>query len=238
MKVPARKIGWIALFSLTVSGVPLESNGQTPGDAFQSAIRAVENRNYEALEAILDSHPEVLNYTANPDCSLYCEFSQLFRAPFDFNAMTGIDVQAIDILLDRDANPALSPMVLSGILAHSNDFDGEVPEFPINSGECTTNRDVLFPLANRLIRSGARLDTIVELPTGDKYSIGFYYVYDLCSRPYICSAVYETVSPDIARNIQRAISESERDFIFRLVSGDTHNRECVSSALGHEGEKI
>jgi len=216
---------YIALiFPSILTAQPLDTS-------FQAAIRAVENRNYEELRTILITTPDVLNHSIEDDCSLICEFTYLIRTPVNGKAITQIDFEAIGILLDSGADPGFSPGSLNRILGLANDFRGDVAEFPINSGECTAGRNSSFPLANRLIDAGTNLHVKVPTSSGTTYSTGFFYTYQLCLMPFICSASYEEVTPTIAGNLASVITDFERALISRLISENTLNENCVSAIL-------
>lgn len=199
--------------------------------SFQDAIRAVEDRNYEELREIITTTPDVLNHSIEDDCSLICEFTHLIRAPVNEEAITRIDFEAIGILLDSGADPEFSPDSLNRILGLANDFRGDIPEFPVNSGECTAGRNSSFPLANRLIDADTNLHVKVSTSLGTTYSTGFFYTYQLCLMPFVCSASYEEATPTIAGKLASVITDFERALISRLVSENTLNENCVSAIL-------
>lgn len=210
---------------------PSETLGNGLGEPFQSAVAAVENRQYQVLETVLDSYPELENYSNNADCSLFCEFSQLLRLPEEGETTPQIDETAISILLDRGWRPDESPNVLGTLLASVNDFHGEVDEFPINSNLCTLNRDQTFPLANTMIRSGAPLSALQANARNVQFSTGFFYIYQLCLRPYLCGAEYEIAPQDIVLEANKSISLAERNLLLELVSANALSNSCVSHII-------
>lgn len=210
---------------------PSESFGNGLDKPFQSAVEAVENRQYRVLETVLDSYPELEHYSNNADCSLFCEFSQLLRSPEKGETTPHIDETAINILLDRGWRPDDTPKVIGTLLASVNDFHGEVEEFPINSNVCTQSRDQTFPLANRMIRSGAPLNTLQENARNEQFSTGFFYIYQLCHRPYLCGAEYEIAPQEIALEANKSISLAERKLLLDLVSANALSHSCVSHII-------
>lgn len=203
--------------------------------AFQSALKAVDERNYQFLEEILDSHPALESYSESVDCSLYCEFSQLLRSPMEDEIYAGIDGRAIEILLDRGWSASSSPDALGAILVSANVFHGDVDEFPINSGVCTENRAQAFPLANRMISAGAPLDASQATTRNLKFTIGFFYTYQLCHRPFICGADYEFAAANIALEVSNSLTSAERDLLRKLVVDKALSPACVLHiVLSHE----
>lgn len=213
---------------------PTVGAGQTLDASFKAAIEAVEKRDHETLEQILDENPDVLTFEATTDCPLLCEFTQLIRPPREDELIPKIDATAIQIILDRGA-PIDHPIdIINRILPSTNDFRGDTSEYPINSGECTKNRGIMFPLVNRLIASGARTDLRQQTTSEVTFSTGFYYFYQLCLRPFVCGAEYETASTAVIGQLVSKISDDEQKLTRNLISEGALDAWCAAPILNIE----
>ncbi len=219
--------------------IPMSSQAEDVSEQFQSAIRAVENRDYASLVKLLEDHPGLLSYVKkyrSGDCSLFCEFSRLLRSPLENEASPEVDVIALEILLDSGGDPAISPHALGELLISANIFHGDVSEFPINSGNCTKSRNKIFPIVNKMISYGSPLDILQRNFGIADFSMGFLYVFQLCQSVYSCGAEYESTPSDIALEVSKSITSAERDLLLELASGISLSRKCVSSVISSHQE--
>ena len=204
----------------------------TVEEAFRAAVTAVENDDYEAFEAILTQQPDVLDYVDDFGNSLFDEFTALFRTDFDDDVTPGVDERAIGILLDRGANPGLSPNAIGSILSDANKFIGAPEDYPINSGVCLARRDSLVPLVNRMMRSGAKFSQSIQYHERVISTLAYQYAFELCFTPFVCgNADYETVPEDIAERVEISMTLVERHFLIAAMDAGTVNEVCLSHLL-------
>ncbi|MEO0810294.1 MAG: hypothetical protein AAFW82_06600, partial [Pseudomonadota bacterium] len=198
---------------------------------FDAAIRAIEERNYLLLRDIISRNQGLVDYKPNNNCPLMCEFSQLVRDPLvdEFNSQ--VDLKAIGILLELGADAQMAPNIVFDLMILANDHFGNEQSFPINSGQCLPNREETIELVGQLIKNGARLDTVVSAPDGKEFTIAFWYTYQLCHRPYVCSSINENVSDAVSLSVRKSITSAEIENIEHLVEGNVLDEACVDQFL-------
>ncbi len=221
-------LGMLFLGSLVVpASLAQESGATTQEAAFQGAISAAEKRDYDLLRSIIEENPGVLDHRTETGDDLFHEFRYVFHEDADANFGNAIDIEAIETLLDMGAIPSVSNGLLGTLLSAANDFWGEVDAFPINSGQCTENREDFFPVVGRLIEAGAQFGLLEVEVLGLRPSEAFFYQYQLCLSPFVCGGGYERPSELVKQRVSTSTTQAERDFLFELAAAGSQDLNCL-----------
>ncbi len=223
-------LGVFLLGSVLASASLAQDVGMTIEErAFQDAISAAEKRNYAQLGFIVEQTPSVLDHRTEAGDDLFHEFRYVFHEDADAALGYAIDLEAIETLLDKSAVPSVSNGLLGTLLSVANDFDGEIDAFPINSGQCTENREEFFPVIGRLIEAGAEFGILDTEVLGLRPSEAFFYQYQLCLGPFVCGGGYERPSELVKHRVSTSTTQTERELLLMLATRGSQDLNCLIS---------
>ena len=206
-------------------GVPPQAGGRS----LQAAVQAVKEKDYGRFERLLDADPSLLEAEGFGGCPLLCELTLLAWDGLGASPLDNIDIRAIEVALEKGANLATYPDLVNRLLGSANDLAPDEPAYPLESGECSSTRDTLFPFIQRLIRNGALMDQAIQTPTTGGVSSGFFYTYQLCFRVFVCHADHERTDSLVAARVSGTTSTPEREILNQMRFAGLLEDACINS---------